>query len=116
MVDLGGAFQNYIMITNAAREGARAAARIPCKADNRAALQSAVVQAAIAEAAGSNVALTAANIAITPDPVATGCAAAGAPVRVTVTLPYPTLLSSLWGGGAAITVRSSAAMAYAGAY
>lgn len=115
MVDLGGAFQNYIIVTNAAREGARAAARLPCKADNRVALRAAIVQASLDEAAGSNVVLAATDIVIAPDPVSEGCAAAGEPIEVTVMVSYQTLLGSLWGGGAAITVRNSATMAYAGA-
>lgn len=115
MVDFGGAFHHYIIIANAAREGARTAARIPCKSDNRAALRTAVVQSVIEEAAGSNVALAAANVAITPDPIAAGCAVAGAPVRVAITVSYTTLLGGLWGGDAAITLRNSAVMPYAGA-
>ena len=114
MVDLGGAFQNYIIITNAAREGARMAARIPCKSDNKVALTAAIVQAAINEAAGSNLTLVADNISITPDPVGTGCATPGEPIEVIVTVPYQTLLGSLWGGAATITIANSATMAYAG--
>ena len=114
MVDLGGAFQNYIIITNAAREGARTAARTPCKSDNRAALAASIVQAAIDEAAGSNLTLAAGNITITPNPVGVGCATPGGPIEVTVMVPYGTLLGGLWGGAATFNIANSATMAYAG--
>jgi Flp pilus assembly protein TadG len=113
-IDLGGAFQNFIIITNAAREGARMAARVPCKADNRALLRAAIVQAVINEAANSNLTLADGNVTIDPDPVGGPCAEPGEPIEVLVTVPYQTLLGALWGGAATINVANSATMAYAG--
>ena len=49
-VDFGGAYQNYIVLVNASREGARLYSRLPCKADNRYALESAVKSATVNEA------------------------------------------------------------------
>jgi len=95
-VDFGGAFQNYIIITNAAREGARTASRLPCTSSNRAAYKSAVVSAAIAEAALSNIILVAADVSYTPN-LATTCPAAGSPVIVSVRHIYASQFAALIG-------------------
>jgi hypothetical protein len=53
VVDFGGAFEQYIVITNAAREGARRYAILPCKADNRTGLTEAVEDTVLIEVAGA---------------------------------------------------------------
>lgn len=113
-VDGAGAFRDFIVITNAAREGARTGAKLPCRNDNRGPLRAAILAATIDEAAGSNVALTADDIAIDPDPV-TACTTPGEPIRVTVTIQYAAQLGGLL-GVPLFPIRSSAAMAYNGAF
>ena len=95
--DVGRAFNNYIIITNAAREGARTAARLPCKDDNRPQLRAAIVGAVLREATDSGVILVGGDVTIAPDPVGTGCAAAGAPVSVTVDYRTPTVMGGILG-------------------
>ncbi len=89
IIDLGRVFNAYIVITNAAREGARYGALYPS--------DTAGIQAhAIAEAQGSGIVLTSGNIqvssGITP----------GTAKTVLVSHPFSavsTLISSFWGGG-----------------
>lgn len=95
--DVGRAFNNYIIITNAAREGARSAARLPCKDDNRPQLRAAIVAAVLREATDSGINLVGGDVAILPDPVATGCPAVGSPVTVTVDFRTPTVMGGIWG-------------------
>ena len=118
MVDLGGAFQNYIIITNAAREGARTAARLPCHRtggsdDNTVAISNAIRQAVVDEAAGSNLALDGSQVTIIPDPITTACPVAGEPYEIRVEIQYQTLLGSLWGANQ-FPVGNSAIMAFSG--
>ena len=99
-VDLGRAFFSYIVITNAAQEGARAGSRMPCHAGDavqRLAMKTSITNAAVAEAADSGVTLTAGNIFIIPDPVSTGCPAAHGPLRVRVELTFNSILSGTIG-------------------
>jgi Flp pilus assembly protein TadG len=89
IVDLARVFNTYIVITNAAREGAFYASRSPLDTPQ-------IQAAAIREAQGSGVALVAGNITVVNGPIP------GAPVTVTVTYPFSaasTLISSFWGGG-----------------
>ncbi len=58
IADLGRAFNNYIIITNAAREGARFAARMPCNASSATPLKSAIEAAVIREAVNSGIDLS----------------------------------------------------------
>jgi Flp pilus assembly protein TadG len=112
VVDIGRTFNNYIIITNAAREGARIAARLPCYPDNstqRAALRREIVSAVVQEAANSGILVAETEIAIYPDPVSTGCAGAGNPIRITVTHPYSTLMGGILGLGN-LSLPSSATM------
>jgi len=111
VVDIGRMFNNYIIVANAAREGARLAARLPCYVENatqRALLRSAIVDAVIQEAADSGISLESGNVSINPDP-AGGCADAGYPIRVTVVYQYDTLLGSIIGIDS-LTLPSSTAM------
>jgi len=95
--DLGRAFHGYIVITNAAREGARYASHFPADQDG-------IENVTIQEALGSQVQLAADNIEI----LGLG-GAGGAPIRVTVTYSLTTIL-----GGAIgmpdLTLRNGAEM------
>jgi Flp pilus assembly protein TadG len=99
-VDVGRMFYHYIAITNAAREGARTASRLPCDpalAASRTAVRNAIEASAVNEAASVGTVVLAANVTITPDPVATGCAAAGTPIQVTVAFDFVNIFSTLLG-------------------
>lgn len=111
-IDVGRMFYNYIAITNAAREGARMAARLPCDAASgasRSAVRNAIVAAVVGEAAAVGTVILPANVAITPDPVATGCAAAGTAIRVTVAFDFTNLLSNVL-GSAGVRLSNQATM------
>jgi Flp pilus assembly protein TadG len=112
IVDLGGAFQNYIIVINSSREGARLYARLPCTSTNRAAVKSAVVTAARGEAANSNVSVPAGNVTLSPDP-SSACPAAGGTVRVTVQVNYQTLMGKFW-GATSFPIRSQTSMMFYG--
>ncbi len=116
-VDVGRMFYHYINVTNAAREGARTASRLPCDPAlmaSRTAIRSAIVAAAVAEAGATGTPLLAANVTITPDPVATGCAAAGTPIQVTVAYDYANIFSNLL-GSAGVRLTNQATMVAFGA-
>ncbi|MEA3338236.1 MAG: TadE family protein [Chloroflexota bacterium] len=109
--DLGRMFRGYITIANAARDGARYAIRLPCQPTNatqRAALKTAIQDAVIAEAAGSGITLTSANITIQPDPVNTGCPTTGnRQYVVTVTYPHIMWMTGITGmGNFTLTARA----------
>ena len=55
-----------------------------------------------------------ANVTITPDPVATGCAVAGTPIRVTVAYDYANIFSNLL-GSAGVRLTNQATMVAFGA-
>ena len=69
---------------------------MPCKSDNRAALRNSVVDAAIREATGTDVAIVAGDLTISPDP-SSGCPANGTAIRVTVRHNYTTILGGFVG-------------------
>jgi Flp pilus assembly protein TadG len=104
IVDLGGAFQDYIVAINASREGARTYARLPCTNANRTSLKSAIVTSAVGEAEKSGLVLAAKNIKVFPDPTSY-CPANGAEIVVTVQVDYPALMGAFWN---AKTVQISA--------
>jgi len=115
-VDLGRAFHSYIVITNAAREGARYASRFPWLADE-------TRDAAIGEAANSGISLAAADIFITPEPPDTWpppdpddplVAQPGTAIAVRVELDFDTILGSVVGLGP-LTLRSETSMVVFGA-
>ncbi|MCZ7572262.1 MAG: pilus assembly protein [Ardenticatenaceae bacterium] len=85
VLDIGRAFNNYIIITNASREGARYASRFPFDAGG-------IQQAAIQEAASSGVTLTGGNVAI-----AGLNGTGGSPIRVTITYQFSTVMSGILG-------------------
>ena len=95
IVDLGGAFQHYIIVINASREGARTYARLPCLPENRAVLRSAIVGSALGEAERSGLTLQTKNVTISPDPSAY-CPANGTQVRVTVQDDFDTMMGPFW--------------------
>ncbi len=88
IVDLGGALNRHIAITNAAREGARYGARFPYYATG-------IISATVQEASGFGVSLSSSNITIAPNPSAP--AASGSPITVTVSFSYTTLLGGIIG-------------------
>lgn len=94
--DLGRAFHAYIVITNAAREGAYYGAMHPT--DNNG-----IVARVIGEAEGSGVALSAANVSVSSTGVS------GTPICITVSYDFA-LLSSFLLGGRAIRLQSCAEM------
>ena len=118
VVDLGGAYQNYIILVNASREGARLYSRLPCKSDNRSALESAVIDAAVREAdkqQSSNVTeslIKAQDVTLSPKP-SSACPASGAPVSVTVRHNYETVLGKLLGFDT-LPIRASTTMVFYG--
>jgi Flp pilus assembly protein TadG len=96
-LDVGRMFYSYIVITNAAREGARTAARLPCSALNNAQVRAAILLAAEQETGAlpgdppGDV-----TIQINPNP-ASGCFTAGNTVTVTVSYEYTNLLTGITG-------------------
>jgi Flp pilus assembly protein TadG len=98
VVDFGRAFNHYMVLENSTRVGARLAVRLPCYPGNaaqRAVYRQEIVNAVLAESAGHGIGLAAGQIAITPDPVSSGCAASseGGVIRVSVTYPFTTIMS-----------------------
>jgi Flp pilus assembly protein TadG len=117
VADFGRAFQTYIVITNAAREGARMGARLSCYQNNasqRANYRNAIIQATIDAAAGNGLTVTTADITISPDPASGTCQNAGLAFRVTVSHDVDTILGGIIGVDA-ISVVSTAAMSKIGA-
>ena len=113
VIDIGRAFNNYIIITNAAREGARQGSRLPCSAANQALYRVAIVDATLEEADGSGITLEDGNVSIVPDPVDDGCAAAGDPLDVTVEYTFTTLMGGIL-GLSDFPLRNSASMLFYG--
>ena len=85
--DIGRAFNNYIIITNASREGARYASHFPL-VDDEPGIKAATQQ----EAADSGVTLQDTDITID-----VGDRSAGNPIRVSVEYDFPTFLGDIIG-------------------
>ena len=85
VVDIGRAFNNYIIIINASREGARYAARSPND-------ETGIQNSAILEASGSGVALEPDDVTVTGLGAATGN-----PITVTVTYQFSTIMGNVLG-------------------
>ncbi|MCL5950811.1 MAG: pilus assembly protein [Chloroflexi bacterium] len=104
-IDLGRAYSAYVTITNASREGARAAAAgVPGSATWISAIQNRAIQ----EANNSGITLTASNITVTCAPVdeSSGfnlghCSAMsiGDPIRVTITYNFNFITTYIFGIG-----------------
>lgn len=119
-VDLGLAYQHYGVAMNAAREGTRIYARLPCTDRNRSAVHAAIVSAAVDEPAtsggviggGSSIQVNIRNrdVSITPDPN-TLCPDPGTPVQVRVRVLYRSQFGELFGLGE-IPISASATMVY----
>jgi Flp pilus assembly protein TadG len=111
VVDLGRVFYEYIIVTNAAREGARYGSFYPWQYQK-------IRDAALQEAAGSGVTLDPAKIFITPAP--SGCseptcaAQPGQPIWVGVEHTVDTWIGSMV-GASSITLRRAAQMVVFGA-
>ena len=89
VMDLGRVFNNYIIVTNASREGARRASRFPEPAS-----ETYVKQAALDEATNSGITLGAGNIRVIRDPRGP---TPGFPITVTVSFTMPTIISGMLG-------------------
>jgi Flp pilus assembly protein TadG len=97
VVDMGRAYNHYIVITNASREGARYASRFPH-------LESEIKATAVQEAAGGGVALSSGNVSVL------GLnAPPGAPIEVRIEYQFDTYLGGLFGLGS-FPLRSRTAM------
>ena len=108
VVDLGRAFYFHIVITNAAREGARYGSHFPH-------LASGIREATKREAGGSSVALVDTDVLITPEPAAgaspgdVGVARPGESIWVGVEYDYDTIMGGFV-GMESLTLRSAAVM------
>ncbi len=100
IVDLGRAFHSYIVITNAAREGARMGSHFPDREDL-------IVAAAIQEAATSGVELLPGDVDVD---FPAGADTAGNPIRVTVVHEVPMFLGGIFGYGTSLTLTGYAEM------
>jgi len=103
IADFGRAFHSYIIITNAAREGARYASRFP-RAEDEGRIKDAVIR----EAQASDVILDPSHITVYSLP-----AQPGDPIRIVVTYQFPTIMSSIVSrviGSDHITLRAGAQM------
>ena len=133
--DIGRAFHSYMIATNAAREGARAAARMSCYNDNdkegfsyatqRAEYLDRIREAVMNELEGTaldpDAATDPGDIAIDlslselpwPDPLSE-CPTGGESIRVTVSFPYTLVAGQILGMGNSFTIVTSAAMSRTG--
>jgi Flp pilus assembly protein TadG len=104
IVDFGRAFNNYIIITNASREGARYGSHFPH-------LEGRIKATTIGEAADSGITLTPADITVIPSPSSgvPSIAGPGEPIRVTVEYQFATILGGI-AGFDNLTLRSSTEM------
>jgi Flp pilus assembly protein TadG len=103
VADFGRSLQSYIVITNAAREGARYAANYPHYADGIiSTVQSYASENGIALADGT-------NITIDPDPRSGGSAEPGSSITVFVEYPFDTIMGSMI-GISTITLRTATEM------
>jgi len=98
IVDFGRAFNAYIIITNAAREGARYGAMHPAD-------EGGIRDRVINEAAGSGISIEADDVEVE---FPNGTSEPGNPIRVTVTCDFSLITPFLLGGST--TIRSSAEM------
>lgn len=96
-VDLGRAFHTYIVLTNAAREGARWGSHYPWDGAG-------IIGTARGEAADSGVDLAASSVTVSG-----GGGTGGDPIAVLVEHPYDTFLGGFMGMGT-LTLRTRAEM------
>jgi len=115
LVAFAPAFYSYIAITNAAREGARAASRLSCypsDAAQRAVYRGRIIQIVRDEVTGSAVPPGDLMITIVPEPNSR-CALGAEEIRVSVSYLYTPIVSGVLGIGP-ITMSSSTSMARMG--
>lgn len=92
VIDFGRAFNSYVVITNASREGAYYASRFPHDRDG-------ILAAAKRETHGNSVTLADTNIEIDPDPGGGSIAEPGDPIAVTISYGFRTILADAVGAG-----------------
>ena len=112
IVDIGGAFHDYIIVVNASREGARTYSRLPCKSDNRSLLRSAILNSALTEANSGGLGLTSSNVTITPNPTS-ACPVGGDTISVGVRVDYHSIFGDLFGADN-FPIRGQATMVFYG--
>lgn len=100
IADLGRAFHSYIVITNAAREGARMGSHFPDQTNM-------IRQAVVSEAAESGVEISIGDVTID---FPSGSSAPGNPVRVSVVYEVPMFLGGVFGYGTSLTLTGYAEM------
>jgi Flp pilus assembly protein TadG len=103
IVDIGRAFNNYVVLANATRQGAREAMRLPCwetsagRSSYRTGIEEAVlgeIPTTFRDAVFQGVVPSAANITITPN-LDTRCPTPGERLRVRITYTFPTWVSGV---------------------
>ena len=124
VIDFGRAFNSYIVINNASREGARYASRLmPLPSAEMSVFQAyetRVLDAVKQETAGSSVDLDDEDIDIDPNPVGDDdgesdedgtVAISGEPITVTVSYEVPTIIASIAGSGfGSLSLRAQTTM------
>ncbi len=102
VIDFGRAFNSYVVITNASREGAYYASRFSHDRDG-------ILAAAKRETQGSSVTLEDVNIEVDPDPEEESIAEPGDPIAVTISYGFRTILADAVGAGS-LTLRARTEM------
>jgi Flp pilus assembly protein TadG len=109
-MDVGRMFYSYIVITNAAREGARTAVRQPCDGLSASKVREGI-ETAVKRETGSLVDDLSATVAVAISPTVTaGCFAAETPVRVTVDLDYSNWFTAITGSEETVELSNYAVM------
>jgi Flp pilus assembly protein TadG len=102
VLDIGRAFQAYVTVANAAREGAR---HMSLHQGDCFGARDRVIQ----EAAGSGVDLSSATVIFQPAWCSPGSAVPGDPIKVTVTYQFQPIIGLIL-GGQKISISTSASM------
>ena len=108
ILDLGRLSSAYVVITNAAREGARYGASHQADGAN---LASNVTSRARAEATGTGIDPTQMQVScISPTPTPSTCSGAAGtdPIRVQVTYPFQFITTNMFAGLSTINIRTDA--------
>lgn len=103
IVDLGRAFNSYMVITNASREGARYASRFPADRNG-------IIAAVQQEAQGNRMNPADIGVTIEPDPGSGPPATGGQRIRVTVTYNYRMFLAGFLRIDASLDMRARTEM------
>jgi Flp pilus assembly protein TadG len=114
VIDFGRAFNSYVVITNASREGARyASRRAPGVTLPESVYKDGILAAVKRETAGSSVTLEDDDIEIDPDPEGPNTAGPSDPITVTVSYTVPTIIADIAGFGE-LPLRARTTMAIQG--